>query len=293
VDARELFERIRIFPIAALGLAEDLLAGDFRSVFRGQGMEFDEVRRYEQGDDIRSIDWNVSARFGTPYVKQYREEKELSVFLLLDCSASMQARRGELSPFEQGILIFALLSFSAEAAGQPVGAIFFDEEITRLFKPNKGRPHMLTMVSAALAAASPNTAGSGSRLGRAIAGAERFLKRRSLVLVISDFFCINWEQELASLSRKHDVIAFRIVDPIDSEMLKAGLLRLEDPETGEKIEAPTGLHSFRTAWSLWHEERRNSWEAICRRAGAARLEISTSEDAFTALSRFFRGRRRR
>ena len=152
MDRHELLAKITTLPLAARGLAEDLLSGDFRSVFKGQGIEFDEVRRYETGDDIRSIDWNVSARFGTPYVKMYREEREMTVCLILDNSASMHGASGSLSRWEQGVIAAALIAFSAEQAGQRVSAVFFDREIRTIFPPRKGRPHTMAMISAAIEA---------------------------------------------------------------------------------------------------------------------------------------------
>jgi uncharacterized protein (DUF58 family) len=293
MDRHELLAKITTLPLAARGLAEDLLSGDFRSVFKGQGIEFDEVRRYETGDDIRSIDWNVSARFGAPYVKQYREERELTVFLVLDCSASMSCGCGALSRFEQALISFALLAFSAEQAGQPLGAVFFDREISRVFKPRKGRSHTLAIISAALEAGrNESREGGGSCLGAALAGVQRIRKRRGLVVLLSDFLCVNWEQELGSLCRVHDVIALRITDPLEEAMPNVGLVRLRDPETGINFYSATGFGSFRDAWELWHRERRVSWEGICRRSGAAHLELSTAVDAAPVLSRFFGGRRR-
>jgi uncharacterized protein (DUF58 family) len=285
MDRRELLAKIAAFPLLAGGLAEDLLSGDYRSIFKGQGMEFDEVRHYQRGDDVRSIDWNVSARFGTPYVKMYREEREMTVCIILDSSASMHSPGGgELTRYEQGVLAAALIAFSAERAGQRVSAVFFDREISRIFPPRKGRPHTMALISAAL----ENRPGDkGSGLGMALGGAERFLKRRSLLVVISDFLCLNWEHEMGDMSRKHDVIALRITSPLDRE-ITGGLLTLEDPETGLKLRAPTSFPGFRSAWAGWHEEKRRLWEAICRRSGAARLEISASEDAPAALINFFR-----
>ena len=295
MDRHELLTRITTFPLIARGLAEDLLSGDYRAIFRGQGIEFDEVRRYEQGDDIRSIDWNVSARFGTPYVKLYREEREMTVCIILDNSHSMFTTGGNLSRspgsdlnrYEQALLAAALIAFSAEQAGQRLSMIFFDREISKIIPPRKGRSHTMAVISAALEAL-PQEKGSG--LGKALIGAERLLKRRSLVIIISDFLCINWEQEIGDLARRHDVISLRISGPLDKEMPISGLLALEDPETGLKIRAPSSFPSFRNAWVSWHEERSQLWEAICRRSGAAYLELSTADDAPTALKHFFRGR---
>ncbi|GHV60803.1 hypothetical protein AGMMS49587_03360 [Spirochaetia bacterium] len=297
MDRRELLRKITSFPITASGLAEDLLAGDYRSVFKGQGIEFDEARRYEIGDDVRSIDWNASARFGTPYVKMYREERELTVFIILDTSASLHTggapmnRAVPMNRFEQGCFAAALLAFSAEEAGQRVGALFFDREITRIFPPKKGRRHILGILGTAVAI---QAGGRGSALGAALAGAGRLLKRRSLVVVISDFFAnaagAGWEEELGDLARKHDVIAVNITDPLDTDFPDVGFVPMEDPETGVKFHGASGFPSFRSAWSRWHEDRAKYWDGVCRRAGAARLSLSLADDAPAVLVRFFRGR---
>ncbi|MDR1105479.1 MAG: DUF58 domain-containing protein [Treponema sp.] len=287
MDRRELLGRIVTFPIIAAGLAEDLLAGNYRSIFRGQGIEFDGVRRYERGDDIRTIDWNASARFGRPYVKTYREERELSVFIVLDCSASMFTGSG-LTRFEQGLMAAALIAFSAERAGQQTGALFYDREITRIFPPGKGRRHIMTILQSAL---DYSPAGRGSGLGAAILGAGRLLRRRSLAVIVSDFLAVNWERELEELARRHDVIALRLCDPMDAELPAAGLIPLEDPETAARIHAPSLSESFRSAWAQWHGDRADLWEALCRKSGAASLELSTAADAAESLFRFFGGRR--
>jgi uncharacterized protein (DUF58 family) len=287
VDRHELFRRISTFPLTARSLAEDLLSGDFRSIFKGEGVEFDEVRPYEIGDDVRSIDWNVSARFGRPFVKMYREERELTVCLVLDGSGSMFSG-GSPSRCEQGVLAAALIAFSAEQAGQRVGAVFFAGRIQRVFRPRKGRAQVMSILDSALR----REAGEGgSNLGAALSGAGRLLKRRSLVVLISDFLCLNWEQELGELCRRHDIIAIGIADPLDKGIPDLGLVTLADRETGLKLQAPTGFRVFRSGWAQWHKERAQLWQAICRRAGAAVLELSTAEDAAVALTRFFRGRR--
>jgi len=295
VEYHELLTKITTFPLIARELAEDLLSGDYRAVFRGQGIEFDEVRRYEPGDDVRTIDWNVSARFGTPYVKMYREEREMNVCIILDNSASMHTAGGGLSEspgsevnrHEQAVLAAALIAFSAEQAGQRLSMILFDREISRLIPPRKGRTHIMAVVSAAFEA---RPLGKGSGLGKALVGAARLLKRRSMAIVISDFLSINWEHEIIDLSRRHDVIAIRIYGPLDKEMPDAGFITLEDPETGVRLEAPAGLESFKENWILWHNERSVHWETQCRRSGAAFLDIPTNSDAASALIKFFGSR---
>jgi len=313
MDTRELFDRIARLPVVAEGLATSMVSGGFRSVFRGQGMEFDEARHYQWGDDARSIDWNASTRLGTPFVKVYREERELSVMLLLDTSASMRSGisrpwgRGDgekrLSPYEQSLLACALVAFSAERAGQRVGAFLFDRGIDRVFPPRRGRAGVLAFVSGALRPReSPPSARGRSRLARvppeerpsniraAISSAGLLLKRRSMVVLASDFLSVGWEQEMGRLARRHDVIAIRAHDPGESDLPDMGLLSVADPETGEKISAPTGSASFREAWSAWHSDRADLWRSLCRRAGASALDLPVTADAASALSRFFASR---
>lgn len=292
MERSELLRRINTFPLAADQLVRDLFAGDFRSVFRGKGIEFDEVRLYEQGDDIRSVDRNVSARYGKPYVKLYREERELSVFLVLDSSASMfvgSEAKNAPCRFDQALLVAALIAFSAERASQRLGAIFFDNETRSIFKPSKGRPHIMAFISAALRAKPKE---SGTNLALAISGAGRLLKRRSIVVLISDFLSVGWETELGRLAKKHDCIACRIHDPLDVNFPNVGLISIEDPETGKRIAADAGSASFRSAWTEQNAERAVLWSNICKRAGASQLELSTSQDAFTVIKGFFGARKR-
>ena len=312
MDTRELFGRIARLPITAEGLATNMLAGSFRSAFRGQGMEFDEARHYQWGDDAKSIDWNASTRLGTPFVKVYREERELSVMLLLDTSASMHGGISRpwgslgpgqgLSPYEQALTAGALIAFSAERSGQRVGALLFDREISRVFRPRKGRRNVLAFVSGALQCHRPRPVlrpkpapheAQGSNVLAAITAAGNLLKRRSMVVIVSDFLSVGWEQELAKLGRRHDAIALRVYDPAENEPPDMGLLSAADPETGARISAPTGSASFREAWSLWHGDRAELWQKLCRRAGAAALELPVTADAAAVLTRFFGNRQAR
>ena len=307
MDTRELFGRITRLPITAEGLATNMLSGSFRSVFRGQGMEFDEARHYQWGDDAKSIDWNASTRLGTPFVKVYREERELGIMLLLDTSASMHCGitrpwgsggGGVLSPYEQALLSCALIAFSAEKSGQRVGAFLFDGEVQRMFPPGKGRQGVMAFVSGALKFHRPRPAiaaagnASGSNIAAAVTAAGHLLKRRSMVVIASDFMSAGWEQELGRLARRHDVIAVRVHDPGETEMPDMGLLSAADPETGVRMSAPTGSPSLREAWSQWHGGRAELWRKLCRRAGASPLEMPVTEDAAAVLTRFFGSRTR-
>jgi uncharacterized protein (DUF58 family) len=308
MDTHELLGKITRLPIVADNLSEDMLSGNFRSIFKGQGMEFDEARHYQWGDDARSIDWNASARLGTPFVKMYREERELTILLLLDSSASMHNGTGNLwgndqnlCPYEQALIAAALIAFSAERGEQRVGAFIFDRELDRVFPPRKGRRNILAFVSGALqrhkyrfqkseSASATSGAALTSNLRSAIAGAGRMLKRRSMVVLLSDFLSVGWEHELNDLSSKHDVIAIRVGDPEDSNLPDLGLITIADPETGIQLEAPTNSVSFRNLWQQWHKDRAELWSNSCRRAGAAQLYLPVGADAAAVLTRFFSGR---
>jgi len=294
METSDLLRTIINLPIFSRGLADEMLAGNFSSIFKGQGMEFDEARHYELGDDIRSIDWNASARFGVPFVKMFREERELTILILLDISPSMHrthiAQNG-LSPYEQALICTALIAFSAEHTDQRVGAFLFDRDIEKVFPPRKGRKAIMSIIMSALQYQNnvmPRRSQYGSDITSALTGAQRLLKKRSLVVLISDFYSINWEREMGSLCRKHDVIAIKISDP--EELPFNGLITLEDPETGVRIEAPTGLDSFKGSWANWLEEKSAHWELECKKNGAAFLKLSTEADATSALIKFFGSR---
>lgn len=307
METRELLQRIRTIPINSGSLAEQLLAGNFSSVFKGQGIEFDELRHYQRGDDIRSIDWNASARFATPFIKLFREERDLTILILLDTSASMHRDRSvfkqevgadkRLTPYEQGLIAAALIAFSAERKSQRVGALLFDRGIHRVYPPRKGRHHLMAMIGSALqyqnhkqqknTVLHNNPGAQNSNIAAALAGAGRLLKRRSLVALISDFLSVNWEDQLSRLCRLHDVIAMRVSDPADADLPDWGLTVMEDPETGFRITAPGVSVSFREAWKEWHEQRAEFCANACGKAGAAYLDLPVTADAASALFRFF------
>ena len=299
METHELLQKIKTIPINTGKLAEQLLSGNFSSVFRGQGIEFDEVRHYQRGDDIRSIDWNASARFAAPFVKLYREERDLTILILLDTSASMYRDRifsgaedgaaRRLTPYEQGVVTAALIAFSAEQKSQRVGALLFNRGIHRVFLPRRGRHHLMALIGGILKHQEKvaHNEAQGSNVAAALNGAERLLKRRSLVVLISDFFSVNWEDALCRLCRRHDVIAVRISDPADADVPDWGLTAMEDPETGVKISAPSGSGSFREAWKEWHIQRREFWAGACARSGAAHLDVPVTADAAAELYRFF------
>jgi len=196
-----------------------------------------------------------------------------------------------LNPYEQALLSAALIAFSAEHTGQQVGAVLFDKDIEKVFPPRKGRKAIMSIIIKALQYQKnviTRKARHGSNIASALTGAMRLLKKRSLVVVISDFFSINWEQEMGNICRKHDCIALRICG--SKEVPYPGLITMEDPETGVRIEAPAGLYSFKESWADWHNERLTHCESQCRRQGAAFLDLPAETDAPTALIKFFGSR---
>jgi uncharacterized protein (DUF58 family) len=288
VNRSELLRRISTFPLLARQLSQDIAAGAWRSVFKGQGMEFDEVRLYQSGDDVRAIDWNVSARFARPYIKQFREERELSTLIVLDCSASMRGG-GALTRHEQAVLITGLLSFSAIEAGGRVGALFFSSGIDALIKPGHGRSRAMAITCAALDAAGSE---SGSNLSGALDGARQLLKRRSLVFVLSDFSASGWERSLRALAAEHDVLAIRVGESVSPELPSAGLVRLRDPESSELVSLASSRPSAQAAWLRWREERAEQWHYACKRAMVPALDILEDSEPAKLLSAFFRSGRR-
>jgi uncharacterized protein (DUF58 family) len=196
-----------------------------------------------------------------------------------------------LSPYEQAIICAALIAFSTERTGQRIGSFFFDKKIEKFFPPRKGRRHLMKMIMASLQYQNETKKRKdkgGSNLAAALQGAQQLLKKRSLVIVISDFFSVNWEDEMTNLCRKHDCIALRICDPVEFSF--RGLITIEDPETGTSIEAPAGLDSFRESWAGWQNERSLVWESSCKRSGVSFLELSTEADAASSLIKFFSSR---
>ena len=281
-------ERAKYLRLAALTVSEGMRTGGFRSCFRGQGIEFDSVREYERGDDIRSIDWNVTARSGRPFVKLYREERELTVFLVVDDSLSMNSGSSPVSRREKALEAAALLAFAAEQNASPVGSAVFDGDIGKSFAPRSGKDQVLAILTDL---EKRKRGRAGSALGGALAGTSRMLRGRALVAILSDFRTTGYEKSLGALARRHDVLAVRIVSPVDSSLPSAGYVPFFDPESGERVSFATGSPAFRAHWERESSESIRRWEHLCARRGVSSLVMSTGDDACAVLSRFFSGRR--
>lgn len=288
MDQNRIYQNARRLQLISNKLVESLLAGNYRSVFKGQGIEFDEVREYVEGDDARLIDWNVSSRMGTPFTKLFREERELTLFLLVDMSASMGGGTADSTRRSVQRLLFALLSLAAAQNNDKIGAVFYSDEIEHWVSPVKGRKHALRLIQD-MVRFEPK--GRGSDLALAMRTAGEALKRRGICVILSDFKTSGYFKDLSLLSRRHDVIAVRVVDPIDELYPETGLFRLEDPETGKSILAPGRSRRFRKQYHDYWARQRRQWQRECRRRGVSTLEVGTDEDPAAKLLQFFQRRR--
>lgn len=294
----ELIRRIRRIEIKTRHLVADSFAGEYHAIFKGRGMAFDEVRPYQPGDEVRSIDWNVTARVGEPYVKRYVEERELTVMLLVDSSASLTTGSRGRAKRELAAELAAVLAFSATTNNDRVGLIQFAGEVERVVPPRKGRRHVLRLVRELLAG--PPGAG-GSEPGAAMETLSHVLKRRGIVFLLSDFAgpahpeC--YRRALRQASRRHDLIAVELREPNEGELPPVGILWLQDAETGQRRALDTGNPAIRRALV----ERSQAARASARRAfidaGVDHVVVETLGDYSPALGAFFarragRGRRR-
>ncbi len=284
----DLSSRVRRLYVRSRKLVDSFFVGNYHSVFKGVGIEFDEVREYAYGDDVRFIDWNVSSRMAMPYTKTFKEERELILFMVVDVSASLMLGSGADDKREIAGVLFALLSFAAEANNDNVGSLLFADRVEKLITPGKGRKHILRQISEVLGY---KAKGRGSNLANALRTTAKTLKRRSIIVVLSDFRTTGYQNELNILSRKHDVIAIRLTDPLDKSFPQIGLSELKDPETDESIAAWRWSASMNKDYADYWHEHRDTWLHGCRSSGVDTLEVSTNEDPSVCLQAFFRRRR--
>lgn len=286
----EIVRKVRKVKIVANRSASDLLAGQYRSVFRGQGIEFDEVREYQPGDEIRSIDWNVTARTGTPFIKRYIEEREMTVMILLDISASGIFGSANQSKLEVMIELIAVLMFSALKNGDKVGLMLFAGEVTRYFPPRKGKSNVLRLIREML---SVEPKAERANVPAVLQFLSRVQKRKAVVFVVSDFQDVQSFQPFALSRMRHDVVAMTIADPREQVIPNVGFVTLRDAETGELIEVDSAHSAFRNWFQQESGRRRSELTTGLRRVGVDQLEIDTHQSYASNLHRFFESRERR
>jgi uncharacterized protein (DUF58 family) len=290
MDGARLFSRVKRLQLVSTKLVESILAGNYRSVFKGPGLEFDEVREYVLGDEARLIDWNVSSRMASPYTKTFREERELTLFTIVDLSSSIFTGSADVSRRDTVSMLYSLLAFAAVKNNDRIGSVFFTDRIEHWVPPLKGKKHALRTIEDMLTF---TPTGTGSDLALALRTVGEALKRRGICVILSDFKTSGYWKDLAILGRRHDVIAVKISDPLDTEYPVSGIVELQDPETGEVTLGAGGSRVFRKRYHEFWERHNRQWLTECRKRGIATLEISTTADPAEKLIMFFNRRRKR
>jgi uncharacterized protein (DUF58 family) len=290
VISRELVKKLKKIEIYTSRLANDQLAGSYHSVFKGRGMAFSEVRQYQPGDDVRFIDWNVSARMNDTYVKVFTEEREMTVMLLVDLSASERFGSVAKPKIETVAEVAALLAFSAIKNNDRVGLILFTDRIERFVPPKKGRSHVMRVVTEILNAAPE---GRGTDLGVALDLLGGVGKRRTVAFLISDFIAEGYEKPLKVVAAKHDLIPIQVVDPRENDLPDVGLALVEDLETGEIVEVDTSNLDVRAEYAREAQKQRASREQLFKRLQLDHVTVSTDRDYVRPLAELFRLRQRR
>jgi uncharacterized protein (DUF58 family) len=286
----EQIKAVRKIQIRTSHLVSDLFAGQYQSVFKGRGMEFAEVRHYLPGDDIRTIDWNVTARTGVPHVKRYVEERELTVMLLVDASASTHFGTVKQLKSEMAAELAALFAFSAITNNDKVGLVIFSNQIELALRPKKGTRHVLRVIREVL---SFSARGTGTNIAAALEHLEHVSKRRCVTFVISDFLDPGARLALKIANRRHDVIAVVLDDPRDVSLPDVGLIELQDAETGEVVLVDTGDGRVRRAFEQQAEAARKERERMLRGVDVDAIAVRTDRPYTEALLRFFRMREKR
>lgn len=290
METTELLKKVRKIEIKTRGLSSQIFSGEYHSAFKGRGMAFSEVREYMPGDDIRSIDWNVTARFNHPYVKVFEEERELTVMLLVDVSAS--GLFGTRKQLKRDLIteLCAVLSFSAIQNNDKAGVIFFSDKIELFIPPKKGKTHILRIIRE-LINLEPQS--QGTDIGMALRYFNNMIKKRSIAFVISDFRSKNFEDALKIASRKHDTVAIRITDRHEKHLPDVGLIQMEDAETGQFRWIDTSSAAVRREFERWNKTNTAHLETLFNRSGIDHTVIETGMNYVTPLINLFKARERR
>jgi len=293
-DARltRILKRVRRIELLTRGLIKETLGGAYHSRFKGQGIEFDDFREYQPGDDVRFLDWNVTARMNDPYVRKYIEERELTVMLLVDVSGSGDYGSGEDSKRERAAEVAAVFAFSATHNGDKVGLCLFSDQVEHYLPARKGGSHTLRIIRDIL---DKQATSRRTDLTPALDLALQRIPHRALVVVVSDFLTPDdkWEKTLRSLATKHDVVAAQIIDPREIELPDAGRVALEDPETGEQYVLNTSNPNVRRQYAERLKGLRDGLAQRLKKNGIERIDVRTDQDYAPALTAYFRSRRRK
>lgn len=287
---RELIRQIRRLHLRARRAVEDLLGGEYRSIFKGSGIAFEEVREYQVGDDVRAIDWNVTARMGHPFIKRYIEERELTMVLLIDASASQEFSTGLQVKRDVLAEMAALLAFCAVASHDKVGLIRYSDRPEKFLPPRKGTRHVLRLIREVLV---PQPGQPGTDLRGALDYLNRVLRRRAIVFLFSDFLDEGFERSFRRTAFRHDLVAVSMTDPRELTLPAAGLVTFEDAETGEQLLLDTNDPGVRSEFETAMKKRQEALRRLARASRVDLIEVSTDGKHLDALTRFFRLRQRR
>ncbi len=287
MDATEILKKVRKVEIKTRSISKQIFSGEYHSAFKGRGMSFSEVRDYHYGDDVRNIDWNVTARTGSAHIKVFEEERELTVMLLIDISQS--AVFGTKVQFKNEIIteLAAVLAFSASINNDKVGAILFSDKIEKYIPPKKGRSHILRIIREIIY---HQTEGSGTNLSMAIEYLNNVQKKKTISFVISDFMVQGYETALSIASRRHDLVGLHIYDQREKEMPNVGVIRTKDPETGDQVFLDTSSRRVREEYNAWYEGNYEYFDKIFNKNKADHVSIATGEDYIKSLLQFFKKR---
>jgi uncharacterized protein (DUF58 family) len=288
METSELLKKVRKIEIKTRGLSSQIFSGEYHSAFKGRGMAFSEVREYIPGDDVRTIDWNVTARFNTPYVKIFEEERELSVVMLVDVSASKAF--GTAKQFKQDLVteLCAVIAFSASQNNDKIGVIFFSDKIEKFIPPKKGRSHILRIIRELIEFKPEN---QGTNLEVALKYMTNVIKKRSVVFLITDFLTKpNFKDALKIANKKHDLVALRIIDKAETELPPVGLIKLRDNETGKHFWVDTSDKTFRKKFIANHLRFEDELRDLFNRSGVDTTRIYTHEGYIKPLMNLFKNR---
>lgn len=289
IDTAALMKEVGRIRILTQKTVDERLAGDYRSVFRGQGMEFDEARPYQPGDDVRLIDWNVTARTGVPYIKRYSEERELTVLFMVDVSGSQAFGTGR-SKAAVAAELTALLALTAIRNQDRIGLLLFSDRAVRYIPPRKGRTAVMRLVREVLAAEETD---EGTDIAAALGFVSALLRRRAVVFLVSDFRDSGYEKPLRVFARRHDVIACTVTDPAEETLPNVGLIELTDPETHRTVLADTASRAVRDAFANAAKRRAEDLKTLFLRTGIDRLDLRTDTPVIDAVRNLFRQRSER
>lgn len=288
METSELLKKVRKIEIKTKGLSKQLFSGEYHSTFKGRGMSFSEVRNYHPGDDVRSIDWNVTARTNEPYIKVFEEERELTVMLLVDVSRSSFFGTSNQMKNEFITEISAVLAFSAIQNNDKVGVIFFSDKVEKFIPPKKGKQHILRIIRELL---DFRPESNGTDLGVALRYLNNVIKKRSITFILSDFLTEGYDNALRVAAKKHDIIGVRIYDQRDETLPNVGLIRMADAETGRKLWIDTASKKVRDQYESHNAELASSFKTLFSKTGKDTISIRTDESYEKALLGFFKGRR--